>query len=144
MSNQKRTQNLKKGEMTTHKIIKSKFSQLNDKRFYFPNVVVPLPFGHCVLKDLDKFKKNKGQRIENFFLKEKERLLELEKEALKKCPRLDFLNNILLKPFKVVNNINPDKYLYNEKEQTVLDFILNAGWKNKNTPSMDNLKETSS
>ena len=71
-------------------------------------------------------------------------MLELEKEALKKCPRLDFLNNILLKPFKVVNNINPDKYLYNEKEQTVLDFILNAGWKNKNTPSMDNLKETSS
>ena len=70
--------------------------------------------------------------------------MELEKEALKKCPRLDFLNNILLKPFKVVNNINPDKYLYNEKEQTVLDFILNAGWKNKNTPSMDNLKETSS
>ena len=27
---------VKKGEMTTHKIIKSKFSQLNDKRFYFP------------------------------------------------------------------------------------------------------------
>ena len=71
-------------------------------------------------------------------------MLELEKEALKKCPRLDFLNNILLKPFKVLNNINPDKYLYNEKEQTILDFILNAGWKNKNTPSMDNLKETSS
>ena len=58
---------VKKGEMTTHKIIKSKFSQLNDKRFYFLNAVVSLPFGHCVLKDLDKFKKNKGQRIENFF-----------------------------------------------------------------------------
>ena len=28
---------VKKGEMTTHKIIKTKFSQLNDKRFYFPN-----------------------------------------------------------------------------------------------------------
>ena len=28
---------VKKGEMTTHKIVKSKFSQLNDKRFYFPN-----------------------------------------------------------------------------------------------------------
>ena len=102
---------VKKGEMTTHKIIKAKFSQLNDKRFYFLNAVVSLPFGHCVLKDLDKFKKNKGQRIENVFKKEKERLLELEKEALKKCPRLDFLRNILLKPFKVVNNINPDKCL---------------------------------
>ena len=46
---------VKKGEMTTHKIFKSKFSQVNDKRFYFPNAVVSLPFGHCVLNDLDKF-----------------------------------------------------------------------------------------
>ena len=28
---------VKKGEMTSHQIVKSKFSQLNDKRFYFPN-----------------------------------------------------------------------------------------------------------
>ena len=27
---------VRKGEMTTHKITKTKFSQLNDKRFYFP------------------------------------------------------------------------------------------------------------
>ena len=135
---------VKKGEMATHKIIKSKFSHLNDKRFYFPNDVVSLPFGHCVLKDLDDFKRSKGQRIEHYFLKEKEHLFELEKEALKKCLRLDFLNNILLQSFKVVNNNNPDRYLYNEKEQTVLDFILNAGWMNKNTPSMDNLKKISS
>ena len=78
----------KKGEMTTHKIIKSKFSQLNDKRFYFPNAVVSLPFGHYAFKELDKFKKDKGQKIENYFPKEKERWLELEKEALKKYPRL--------------------------------------------------------
>ena len=137
---------VRKGEMTTHKIIKSKFSQLNNKRFYFPNAVVSLPFGHYVLKDLDKFKKDKGQRIENYFLKEKEHLFQLEKRALKKCSRLDFLSNILLQSFKVVNNNNLNKYLYNEKELTVLDFILNAGWKNKkiNTRSMDNLRGISS
>ena len=76
---------VRKGEMTTHKIIKSKFSQLNNKRFYFPNAVVSLSFGHYVLKDLDKFKKDKGQRIENYFLTEKEHLFQLEKRALKKC-----------------------------------------------------------
>ena len=48
---------VKKGEMTTHKIIKSKFSQLNDKRFYFPNAIISLPFGHLALSDIDKFKK---------------------------------------------------------------------------------------
>ena len=63
---------VKKGEMTTHKIVKTKFSQLNDKRFYFPNAIVSLPFGHSFLKDIDTFKKSKWQRIEYYFLKEKE------------------------------------------------------------------------
>ena len=45
---------VKKGEMTTHKIIKTKFSQINDKRFYFLNAILSLPFGHTALKKLDK------------------------------------------------------------------------------------------
>ena len=50
---------VKKGEMTTHKITKTKFSQLNDKRFYFPNGILSLPFGHLTLNELDGYKKNK-------------------------------------------------------------------------------------
>ena len=34
---------VRKGKMTTYKIRKTKFSQLNDKRFYFPNGIVSLP-----------------------------------------------------------------------------------------------------
>ena len=60
-----------KGEMTTNKIVKTKFSQLNDKRFYFPNAILPLPFGHPSLKDIDDYKKNQGQRIEKYFWMEK-------------------------------------------------------------------------
>ena len=48
---------VKKGEMTTHQIIKSKFSQLNDKRFYFHNTIISLPFGHSALQELDQFEK---------------------------------------------------------------------------------------
>ena len=40
---------VKKGEMNTHKIVKTKFSQLNDKRFYFPNAIISLPFGHLYI-----------------------------------------------------------------------------------------------
>ena len=58
---------VKKGEMTTHKIRKSKFSQLNDKRFYFLNAVISLPFGHFSLSEIDEYKKDKGQRIEKYF-----------------------------------------------------------------------------
>ena len=51
---------VKNGEMTTHKITKTKFSQLNDKRFYFPNGILSLPFGHLTLNELDGYKKIKG------------------------------------------------------------------------------------
>ena len=50
---------VKKGEMTTHKIKKKKFSQLNDKHFCFPNAIVSLPFGHISLKKLMNIKKIK-------------------------------------------------------------------------------------
>ena len=130
---------VKKGEMTTHRIVKSKFSQLNDKKFYFPNAIISLPFGHSALKELDEFKRNKGQKIEDYFLQCRNDLLELEKKALKKCPRLNFLDNILVQPFKVVDKRNLNEYLYNTSGQSVLDFILEQGW--KDTPTTESLKE---
>ena len=53
---------VKKGEMTTSKMVKTKFSQLNDKRFYFPNAILYLPFGHSSLKDIDEYKKKTKDR----------------------------------------------------------------------------------
>ena len=57
----------KKGEMTTHNIRKSKFSQLNNNRSYFPNAIVSLPFRHLAFREIDEYKKNKGRRIESIF-----------------------------------------------------------------------------
>ena len=62
---------VKKGEMTAHKITKTKFSQLNDKQFYFPNGIISLPFGHLSLDEIDEYKKNKGRRIEKYFWTDK-------------------------------------------------------------------------
>ena len=94
---------VKKGEMTTHKIKKKKFSQLNDKRFCFSNAVVSLPFGDISLKKIDEYKNEKGRRIEKYFWTEKEKLLELKKSTLKISPRVDFLNNILEQVPKMLN-----------------------------------------
>ena len=126
---------VKKGEMLTHKIRKNKFSQLNDKRFYFPNSVISIPFGHFSLDEMDNFKKEKGWKIEKYFWTKKEKLLELEKAALKKCPRIDFLNNILNQVNTIVD-INCERfdrnteYLYKkERDSNILDFILKQRWK---------------
>ena len=91
------------------------------------------------MKEINECKKKQGQRIEKYFLKEKEHLLKLEQVAPKKCHRLDYLYNMLLQPFKVVNHSNINRYLYNDHEQSVLDFILNEGWKT-NIRSMENSK----
>ena len=129
---------VKKGEMATHKIKKSKFSQLNDKHFYFPNAIVSLPFGHLALREIDEYKKDKGQRIEKYFWTEKE----------KNTPRINFLNNILEQIPKIVHvdcskfDRNA-KFLYKEElQQNILYFILGAEWK-KNIPTIDSSMETS-
>ena len=62
---------VKKGDMTTCQIEKNKFSQINDKRFYFPKAIVSLPFGHCALKQLDKYKKKEGAKNRELLFKKK-------------------------------------------------------------------------
>ena len=105
------------------------------------------------MKELDQLKKNKWQRIEKKFWAEKEKLLEFEKKGIKNRPRLDFLNNILLQKPKIVdsNCIKFDRnteFLYKKQRQlSILDFILSAGWKEKNTENSlttDSLVKTSS
>ena len=59
------------GEMVKTTVTKSKFSQLNDKRFYFPHRVVYLPFQHPVLAEIDEFKQKKAKELKNIFGKRK-------------------------------------------------------------------------
>lgn len=77
------------GEMIKKTVTKSKFSQLNDKEFYFPDGVVSLLFYHPDLKDIDVFKQKKGHKIEKYFW-DKKNLLKNGKKVLKNHPRLNF------------------------------------------------------
>ena len=52
-------------------IIKSKFAQLNDKRSYFSEGVVSLPFSHPLLTKLINLKKDFGKKIEKVILEKK-------------------------------------------------------------------------
>ena len=104
-----------------------------------------MPFGHGALKELDKYKKKKGQKIEAYFLKKRQKLLKLQRPALIKCFRLKISDHILLQLFKVVHKNDPTTYLYNPNNQNVVDFILDQGWLTKDstpTPMMDSSKET--
>ena len=93
--------------------------------------MVFVPFGHFSLNEIDQYKKEKGRKIEKYLWSEKEKLLELEKDALKKCSRIDFLNNILDQVPKIVD-INWTKFDRNMK------FLYK-----KETNTMENLSEIS-
>ena len=68
----------------TKKVTKTRYSQLNDKKFYFPNDIISLHFGHPSLKEISEFKTEKGQKIEKYFWQEKEKLSAMEKNSTSK------------------------------------------------------------
>ena len=59
--------NVLAGEMVKSAYVKNKFSQINDKRFYFPDGVVSSPFYHPVLSKIDKFKQKKIKKLKYIF-----------------------------------------------------------------------------
>ena len=84
------------GEMVRKKVTKSTFSQLNDKRFYFSDGIVSMPFGYKTLKQIDDFKKEKCQKIERFFWEDKEVLFKMEKESIEKYTKTLFVPSNLI------------------------------------------------
>ena len=81
--------------MSLEEIEKSKFALINDKRYYFSDSIVPLPFSHPVLHETVKFKRNKKQKIELFLQKEKHKLIQIEKFSLEENARISLYKSIL-------------------------------------------------
>ena len=80
---------------------KVQFASLNDKRYYFSDGIVSLPFDHPSLTKLRDYKKSLPKIhtvIENE--KEKEKLLKLENRVVNKNERLRILCRIFAEPIK--------------------------------------------
>ena len=80
--------------MILETVQKKTLTQLNDKRYYFQCGVVSLPFSHPHFQKNNQYKWCKKQRIEIWFLKEKDVLKKLEKESILKNHRLLTLQTI--------------------------------------------------
>ena len=101
---------VKAGEMKKEMVIKNKLSQINNKRFYFPDGILSHPFYHPNLIKLNEFKEKMGQRIEKYFWNEKEKLLEIERKALKNNSRLYLYHQILTTAPKFFNISQKDNF----------------------------------
>ena len=85
--------------------LKTKFSQFNDKKFYFSNGITSLPLSHPYLKELVEYKKKMGQGIERYFWNKKETLLDIENKAQQQNERLALYYQILMSAPNYLNEI---------------------------------------
>ena len=74
-------------------VSKVQFGQLNNKRFYFSNGIISLPYGHPYLEELGK-KNNKYWDIHKVIQTKKNNFLKKESKVLESIPRLNILKQI--------------------------------------------------
>ena len=72
---------VKKGEMVTTSVMKTKYSQ----------IIFQTAYGHPSLTKIHDFKTERGQKIEKYFWEEKEKLLDMEKSRFKMHQDLEYL-----------------------------------------------------
>ena len=122
---------VKAGEMKKEMVIKNKLSQINNKRFYFPHGILSHPFYHPNLIKLNEFKEKMGQRIEKYFWNEKEKLLEIERKALKNNSRLYLYPQILTTAPKFFNISQKDNFKQEKIKlfkKNAKDIVLDGPW----------------
>ena len=73
--------------MQMNTVNKIQFVQLNDKRFYFPNGIVSLPFGHFLFNELRK-ERSQNRKIHLQVKERKWEFIKKENEILNKNERL--------------------------------------------------------
>ena len=125
---QKRLQ-VKNTEMIMTSSNKVKFAQLNDKRYYFSDGIVSLPFGHPSLNEIRNYKKSLKD-IHLVIEEEKEKLLKNENKVVNLNERLRILRTIYSQPFKYYTLKTNRPYISTQKNiiTTTKHYILNSHW----------------
>ena len=83
--------------MTMTSVNKVQFVSLNDKRYYFSDGIVSLPFGHPSLNEVRDYKKSLS-KIHTVIANEKDKILLFENEVVNENERLRILRSIFSQP----------------------------------------------
>ena len=124
---QKRLQ-VKNTNMTMTSVNKVQFARLNDKRYYFSDGIVSLPFGHPSLNKVREYKKSLP-KIHTVIQKEKDEILKGENAVVNNNERLRILRSILSQPTTYYNLKTNKRFFANKFDYTTTrDYILNSKW----------------
>ena len=114
--------------MMMRTVNKVQFASLNDKRYYFSDEIVSLPFGHPSLSELRDYKKSLP-KIHTVIKEEKDKLLQLENKIVNNNERLRILRSIFSQPITYYNfKSNKRSTVKRFDYMTTRDYILNSMW----------------
>ena len=126
---QKRLQ-VKNTNMTMTTVNKVKFASLNNKRYYFSDGIVSLPFAHPSLNSVRQYKKSLP-KIHTAIAKEKNEILKYENVAVNDNERLRILRSIFSQPITYFTLKTNRRFLPANKKfdyTPTRDYILNSQW----------------
>ena len=116
--------------MQMKSVSKTQFGQLNDKRFYFANGLVSLPYGHPSLEELRK-EKHKYRDIHKVIQTKKDEFLLKESKILESIPRLNILRQIFAQR-PTLYELNSDTKFISvgiQRRKRTKELIKNGSWK---------------
>ena len=113
--------------MQMKSVCKVQFGQLNDKRFYFSNGILSLPYGHPYLEHLRK-EKNKYRNIHTVIQSKKDKFLKKQSKVTEKIPRLNILKQIYSQ-IPLLYELNSDRKFIPFGWKTTKEYIKNGSWK---------------
>ena len=117
---------LSKTKMHFKEELKVQFAGLNDKRYYLPDGVTSLPYGHFLLTELDNKKNQKN--IQNVLLKIKDDLIRQESNLIKKCERILVLRSILNQIPTYYKLDSLKRPAIQQLTRTTKDYVLSGLW----------------
>ena len=114
--------------MTMTSVNKVQFASLNDKRYYFSDGIVSLPFSQPSLNRVREYKKSLS-KIHTFIANEKNKILQLENKAVNDNERLRILRSIFSQPITYYTLETNRRYVNKNKKfdyTPIRDYILNS------------------
>ena len=107
---------------------KTQFTGLNDKRYYFHNGIVSLPFEHFLLEKVRKEKEKHRSKFHTEVKSEMYKFLELEGQGVHLCERLKILR-LIYSQLPILYQLNSNIIANFVTLKNTRELIVNGSWK---------------
>ena len=107
---------------------KTQFAGVNDKRYYFHDGIVFLPFGHFLLEKVRKEKENHHSKLHIEVKNETYKFLEMEGKGVHLCERLGILRSIYSQ-LPMLYELNSNVIANFIALKNTRELIINGCWK---------------